>query len=135
MNYAQARKLTRFYVINPRSDRRGEDRFDAFQNAVVRCSGTEEMFPGVVLEVGQKGLRLLIKSSLAIGTDIEMAFPNTPDHVRCFGRVIWIKRRSNAGEIEVGVEVNAWHGIVQGPESWKKFKSPTPKKDRRQRPR
>ncbi|MBV9080215.1 MAG: hypothetical protein JO102_03745 [Elusimicrobia bacterium] len=69
------------------------------------------------------------------GAEVEIAFPQAPDHIRCFGRIVWTRRVPGAPVREAGVSVEVWHGVVLGEESWTRFKGATPKKDRRSRPR
>ncbi len=128
------RKLTRFFVINPRPDRRIESRYSARTDVVVKLAdgpSDNKIQPAVAYEVGQFGMRLEIAAKLAPGTQIQVAFPNTLDNVRCFGRVIWTQVSKAGPGHESGLAIDNWYGITDGPASWKKFVGPHPKKDRR----
>lgn len=134
MRITSPRKLTRFYVINPIGDRRLEQRFESREDVVLKVSQTGKIFPSVAYDLGRYGLRLESEGMLQPGMDIEVAFPNTPDQVHCFGRVVWA--RAKTGHLsEYGVAIEAWHGVVRGENSWSKFKGVRPKVERRQRPR
>jgi hypothetical protein len=63
-----------------------------------------------------------------------VAFPNGADHVRCFGRVAWV-RPGAWKQLVAGLSVEAWHGVILGEESWSRYKGAVPKKDRRDLPR
>jgi hypothetical protein len=65
------------------------------------------------------------------GTRVQIAFPNTADSVRCFGRIMWMQRSKAGPGYECGLSVESWYGITDGPASWRKFVGPHPKKDRR----
>jgi hypothetical protein len=127
------RKLTRFFVINPRPDRRIESRYSARSNVVVKLGEetTDKVMSAVAFEVGQFGMRLEISTKINPGTTVQVAFPNTLDNVRCFGRVVWTQISKAGPGYESGVSVENWYGITDGPASWKKFVGPHPKKDRR----
>jgi hypothetical protein len=62
---------------------------------------------------------------------VQVAFPNTLDNVRCFGRIVWSQVSKAGMGHECGLSVENWYGITDGPASWKKFATPHPKKDRR----
>ena len=128
------RKLTRFYIINPVGDRRIETRFESREDVMIRFCETDALAPAVAVDVGKTGLRLETDAELMAGADIEVAFPNGADHIRCFGRVAWVKPMGPKSR-QAGVAVEAWHGVVLGEESWTRYKSALPKKDRRNRPR
>lgn len=129
------RKLTRFYVINPVGDRRLEQRFESREDIVVRVPQTGKMFPAVGWDVGQYGMRMESEAILQPNMNIEIVFPNTPDQVHCYGRVVWGKPRIGSSIFECGVAIEAWHGIVKGGDSWSKFKGSRPKSERRVKPR
>ncbi len=133
MRLATPRKLTRFYVINPIGDRRLEQRFDSREDVVLKVAQTGKVFPSVAYDMGRYGMRLEFDGVLQPGMDIEVAFPNTPDQVHCFGRVVW--GRAHGPLHEYGVAVEAWHGVVRGENSWTKYKGVRPKSERRQRSR
>jgi hypothetical protein len=127
------RKLTRFFVINPRPDRRIESRFSAKSDVVVKTGEgpADKVYKAVAFEIGQFGMRLELAEKLNPGLPIQIAFPNTLDNVRCFGRVVWSQVSKAGPGNECGVSVESWYGITDGPGSWKKFANPNPKKDRR----
>jgi hypothetical protein len=127
------RKLTRFYIINPVGDRRIEQRFESRESVVVRFPESGEMAPATALDMARAGLRLETEGELPLGAEIEVAFPAAPDHIRCFGRVAWV--RTVGTRREAGVAVEVWHGVVLGEESWTRYKNLGPKKDRRNRQR
>jgi len=127
------RKLTRFYIINPIGDRRVETRFESREDVMVRVCDNGALAPAVAVDVGKTGLRLETDAELMAGMEIEVAFPNAADSIRCFGRVAWVKPMGTGRQ--AGVAVEAWHGVVLGEESWTKYKSVLPKRDRRNRPR
>lgn len=128
------RKLTRFYIINPINDRRLEQRFDAREDVLVRFPDSGKVAPATAVDIGRVGLRLETAAELPMGAEVEVAFPAAADHIRCFGRVVWV-RPGPEGRRTAGVSVEAWHGVVLGHESWTRYKGATPKKDRRARPR
>jgi hypothetical protein len=130
-----ARKITRFYIINPISDRRVEARFEARENVIVRLEDTGKKFPASARDIGQRGLRLESDTAVEIDTQIQVVFPNAQDNVQCYGRVAWTKYFESTKTYECGVAVDAWHGIVEGENSWKRFKGDQPKHDRRAGPR
>lgn len=133
MRLATPRKLTRFYVINPIGDRRLEQRFDSREDVVLKVAQTGKVFPSVAYDMGRYGMRVEFDGVLQPGMDIEVAFPNTPDQVHCFGRVVW--GRAHGSLHKYGVAVEAWHGVVRGENSWTKYKGVRPKSERRQRSR
>jgi hypothetical protein len=135
MKSTTQRKLTRFYVINPVGDRRLEQRFESREDVVVRVPQTGKVFPAVGYDVGQYGMRLESEGVLLADLYVEVAFPNTPDQVHCFGRVVWARNRSGSNSYECGIAIEAWHGIVRGASSWTKYKGIHPKPERRSRPR
>ena len=128
------RKLTRFYIINPISDRRVEQRFEAREDVVIRFPESGKMGPATAVDVGKTGMRLETEMDLPVGCDVEIAFPKAVDHVQCFGRVAWVKPSGEKTRI-AGVAIDSWHGVVLGEESWTRYKGTAPKKDRRGRPR
>ena len=127
------RKLTRFYVINPVGDRRIEQRFESRESVVVRFPDSGQVAPATAVDIARTGLRLETESELPLGAEFEIAFPAAPDHIRCFGRVAWV--RTLGALREAGVAVEVWHGVVLGEDSWARFKGPAPRKDRRNRAR
>ncbi len=132
-----ARKIPRFYVINPNTDRRFEMRFYAKENVVIRMGEGNErkMIPAVACEIGRRGIRLKTDVTLPEGAHIQMSFPNTPDHINCFGRVVWCHPPKMGSGFETGVEVNAWHGITEGEYSYRRFLNNRARTDRRTHPR
>ena len=98
---------------------------------MIRILDTGRTLPGVAYEVGQKGLKLETQDLMGSGHNLEIAFPNTPEHVRCFARVVWCRPLGRTRDHETGVSIIDWHGIVKGDSSWKKFKGFKPKKERR----
>jgi hypothetical protein len=133
MKSGAQRKLTRFYVINPISDRRVEQRFDSREDVLVRFPESGKIVTAVALDVGKSGLRLESDAEIVVGAELEVAFPKAVDHIRCFGRVAWTKP-VGTGRL-AGVAVESWHGVVLGEESWTRYKGTGPKKDRRNLPR
>lgn len=133
MKSGAQRKLTRFYIINPISDRRTEQRFDAREDVLVRFPESGRVAPAVAVDVGKTGLRLETNAEVPVGVEVEIAFPKALDHIRCFGRIAWAKPATE-GRV-AGVAIDSWHGVVLGEESWTRYKSPVPKKDRRGQPR
>lgn len=135
MRTAMHRKITRFYVINPIGDRRLEQRFESREDVVIRIPQTGKMYPAVAYDLGQNGMRLETEGILQPQTDMEVAFPNTPDQVHCYARVVWGKPRAGSKYYEYGLAIEAWHGIIKGSTSWTRFKGIKPKPERRQRAR
>ena len=84
------RKKTRFFVINPELDRRHAVRFVSRENVVIRLQKSKKAFPATAYDIGQKGLKLEINENLKPGEAVQIAFPNSPDHVHCFGNIAWI---------------------------------------------
>lgn len=130
-----ARKVTRFYIINPISDRRVEARFEARESVIVRLEDTGKKFPATARDIGQRGLRLESDVPIEIESQIQVVFPNAQDNVQNYGRVVWAKYYEASKTYECGVAIDAWHGIVEGENSWKRFKGTQPKNDRRSGPR
>lgn len=130
-----ARKITRFYIINPIGDRRTEIRFQSTENVVIKFLDNDKVTPAMAHEVGQAGLRLESECELEVGQDIEVSFPKAPDHINCFGRIVWVKFHPGANMWTCGVAVESWHGIVAGSNSWMVYKGSAPQKDRRHTPR
>lgn len=135
MRSNSARKLTRFYIINPVGDRRLEQRFESKENVVLRIPQTGKMGPATSYDIGRHGLRLECDWQLQAGMDVEVAFPNTPDHMRCFGRVAWVRERAFGKFFECGVAIDVWHGIVSGENSWMTVRGAVPKPERRRKTR
>ena len=84
------------------------------------------------VDIGRKGMRLETEAEMTVGVDVEIAFPRAVDNIRCFGQIAWVKPLGS-GRIG-GVAVESWVGVVLGEESWTRYKSATPKKDRRGSP-
>lgn len=135
MRSALPRKLTRFYVINPVGDRRLEQRFESKENVVLRLPQSGKVGPAVAFDVGRHGLRLESDAQLQTGMDVEVAFPNTPDQMRCFGRVAWVRERAFGKYFECGIAVDVWHGVISGENSWVTVKGAVPKSERRRKTR
>ncbi len=129
------RKLTRFYVINPVTDRRREHRFESRESVVVRLERIGKTSPATAYDIGQTGLRLETLFPPEIGSDLQLVFPNTADHVRCFARVVWSRPLENRKSFESGLSIEEWHGFVEGGMSWKRYHGLNPKGERRQRKR
>ncbi len=135
MRAASPRKLTRFYIINPVGDRRLEQRFESKEDIVLRIPQSGKMGPAVAYDVGRHGMRLECEWNIQPGTDIEAVFPNTSDHMRCFGHVVWVRERAFGKFYDCGVSIDVWHGIVSGESSWTVVKGSTPKSERRKKSR
>lgn len=129
------RKLTRFFIINPVTDRRLETRFESKENVDVRDEETEKVFPAIAFDIGRHGLRLETTEKTEIGKTYQIAFLETPDNIRCFAMAVWVKKREEGSGYETGLAISAWHGIVMGKESWEKFKGVKLKRDRRRKTR
>src|SRR5215831_9394396 len=91
-----ARKLKRFYIINPVGDRRVEQRFESREDVVIRFPDSGKMGPAVARDIGRMGLRLELMEDVESGVEVEIAFPQTPDNIRCFGRIVWTRRVAGA---------------------------------------
>lgn len=126
-----ARKLTRFYIINPVGDRRTEIRFDSHQDVALKIMDTNKVGPAVAMEIGEHGLKLETPLEISQGDEIEIAFPNAADGIKCFGRVAWVKYMPAIKSWVGGISADSWHGIVAGSKSWTTYKGRDPKKDRR----
>jgi hypothetical protein len=135
MKHMPARRFPRFYVINPLTDRRLDQRFSSTENVVMRLSQSLAVHPAVAHEVSRRGLRLESTIRIEVGTAIQIAFPNAIDHIQAFGVVAWTRELPGKTKFESGVRVEAWHGIFMGNESWKKYTGMRPKNDRRLRRR
>lgn len=135
MRLSTPRKLTRFYVINPITDRRFEQRFESRQDVQIRFENSGHAVQAVACDVSKRGLRLETEIKLEPGRDIQVVFPDSPDHIRCFGHVVWSRPLEEGSNYESGISIDAWYGIVQGEDSWKRYRGIRPKHDRRQRPR
>ncbi len=116
-------------------DRRLEQRFESREDVVIRVPSTGKVFTASGCDVGRHGMRLETEGFLQPSMDIEVAFPNTPDQVHCYGRIVWGKPRPGGKAYDYGVAIEAWHGIVRGENSWTRYKGVKPKQERRTRPR
>lgn len=135
MRPTAARKLTRFYIINPVGDRRLEQRFDSKESVVFRLSESGRVGPATAYDIGRHGLRIECSWSPEIGMDVEVAFPNTSDQMRCFGHVAWVRERAFGKYFECGVAIDVWHGVIAGEKSWMSLKGSLPKLERRRKTR
>lgn len=135
MRSLTTRKLTRFYIINPIGDRRLEQRFESKESVVLRFPQTGKMGPGTAYDIGRNGMRIECDWQLSPGMDIEVAFPNTADHMRSFGSVVWVKERAFGKFFECGLQIDVWHGVVSGEKSWMNVKGTVPKIERRNKSR
>ncbi|MCG3204706.1 MAG: hypothetical protein KCHDKBKB_01422 [Elusimicrobia bacterium] len=135
MRFATARKLTRFYIINPIGDRRLEQRFDSKESVVLRFPATGRVGPAIAYDIGRHGLRLEYETQPTIGIDVEIAFPNTPDQMRAYGHVVWVRERAFGKYFECGVSISVWHGVINGEKSWMSLKGFIPKEERRKKSR
>lgn len=130
-----ARKITRFYIINPVGDRRMEQRFNSRESVVLRLPQTGKIGPATGYDIGRHGMRLETDWHIQPGMDVEVAFPNSADHMRCFGHVVWVQERAGGKFFECGISVDVWHGILAGENSWMAVKGSVPKDERRKKPR
>jgi hypothetical protein len=130
-----SRKLPRFYIINPVNDRRLECRFESQEPVEVKDQHNGKTTSAIALEIGKQGLKLETSEFMDVGKNIQVEFHTTNDHVGCFGYIAWTRRKEEGDSFESGVSIDAWHGIIQGEESWKKFKGIKPKRDRRRKTR
>jgi len=112
-----------------------ETRFESKEDVVVRTLEENQTFPGRAYDIGQKGLKIEIAPQMKPQQNIQIAFPNSRDHVSCFGTVVWARSLAKTNDFEIGVLIHEWHGIVEGPHSWKPYKGFRIKKDRRVKPR
>lgn len=131
MRPSSARKLTRFYIINPITDRRVEQRFESRENVFVRMPQTGRSGPAVAYDIGRNGLRIECDWTVQSGMDIEVAFPNSTDNMKCYGHIVWCKERAFGKFYESGIAIDVWHGIVEGENSWTKVRGSKPKSERR----
>lgn len=122
-------------MINPEQDRRHEVRFVSRENVVIKMEPSGKTLPAVAFDIGEKGLKLAVNKPLEPGLRLQVAFPNSPDHVHCFGNVIWSRPDAAEFRHQVGVQIETWMGIVEGKNSWKKFKGFKPQHDRRNKKR
>lgn len=135
MRLSTPRKLTRFYVINPIGDRRLEQRFESREDVVLKVSQTGKIFPSIAFDMGRYGMRLETEGLLQPGMEVEVVFPNTPDQILCYGRVVWGRSKGQSFKQEYGLAIEAWHGVVKGENSWTNYKGTKPKAERRQKSR
>ena len=129
------RKLTRFYIINPVTDRRVEQRFESRENVFLRMPQTSRSGPAVAYDIGKNGLRMECDWMVQSGMDIEIAFPNSLDNMKCYGHVAWVKERAFGKFYECGIAIDVWHGIVGGENSWTNVRGAKPKAERRNKGR
>jgi len=123
--------MTKFFIINPEKDRRYEGRFESFENVVVRIENTGQTFPAKAFDIGHFGLKLETHDSISPLYSLQIAFPNSPDHTRCFARAVWSREVGHTQTHETGVSVQSWLGIIAGDKSWEHHAGFRPKKDRR----
>ncbi len=129
------RKTPHFFIINPMKDRRIETRFESIEKIQVRIEDTGEIISGSASDIGEHGLKLSCSRPFAVGESIQIVFPDHPENIGCFGRVAWCNPAEEGSLIECGLAIDSWHGIVQGLQSWKKFKGIKPRRDRRRKER
>jgi hypothetical protein len=129
------RKLTRFYIINPITDRRVEQRFESREQIFLRIPQIGRSGPAVAYDIGRSGLRLECDWNVQPGMDIELAFPNSTDNMKCYGNIVWCKERAFGKFFECGISIEVWHGIVEGENSWTKVRGAKPKPERRNKGR
>jgi len=127
------RKTPRFFIINPVTDRRMECRFESLETVDIRDEETGKTISGVASDIGRRGLKLESPTHLLVGNTIQVAFQDDIENVRCFGHVAWSKRKEDSSDYESGLQIDSWHGIILGPDSWKKFKGVKVKRDRRRK--
>lgn len=135
MRHMAARKLTRFYIINPVGDRRLEQRFDSKESVVLRFPETGKVGPATAYDIGRHGLRMDFEWEPQVGSGVEVAFPNTSDQMRAYGQVVWVRERAFGKYYECGVSIEAWHGVIHGEKSWMSIKGIFPKSERRKKNR
>lgn len=135
MRSSITRKTPHFFVVNPIRDRRNDVRYETKEAVDVRALETGEFGNGETLDIQKKGLRFESARHFDAGTRIQLTFPKTPDNTGCFGRIAWVRPNEFGKGFLCGVEIESWFGVVQGPDSWKRFKGVLPKHDRRQKPR
>ena len=135
MRQPSHRKITKFFIVNPITDRRLETRFDSREEVLIRVQRTGQTFPGCALEIGKNGLKLESFNLLKPGVDLQIIFPKTTDQIRCFGKVVWGRKLEKTQDFEFGIAIESWYGIVSGNGSWKQLKGFRKKKERRQKPR
>ena len=97
--------------------------------------GEKKVIPGVACDIGRRGVRIKTDHPLIEGASIQVSFPNSPDHINCFGRAVWCHPPKMGVGFETGIEVNAWHGITEGEYSYRRFLNNRARTDRRTRPR
>jgi hypothetical protein len=135
MKFSSPRKHLRYYFVRPASDRRLEQRFESREDVVVRFTEEGRIRPAVASDIGRMGLRMESDEAFEMGQTVEIAFPQSVDHVRAYGRVVWSRRLPSSRRTEAGVAIEAWHGVVLGGQSWLRFKGAHPRRDRRANPR
>lgn len=129
------RKAPHFFIINPIKDRRIEDRFESREPVQIRSEDSEATTAGIATEIGRHGLRLESSFHFDVGGMIQLAFPKSVDNVGCFGRIAWTRPLESGKGFVCGVSVESWHGIIQGPDSWKRLRSVQRRHDRRTKDR
>lgn len=127
------RKTPRFFVINPISDRRVEIRFDSSQSVNVFEPQTDRTLVGTAHDIGRRGMRLDSPQHLTPGDMVQISFPESHDAIHCYGRVVWTRHKEGGSGFQCGIEVEVWHGIVAGPDSWQKLKGVYPNRERRRK--
>ena len=112
-----------------------ESRFESLEPVDIRDEETGHHYAGSAYDIGRKGLRLETDVALNVANSLQVEFRNSPDNIRCFGYVVWARPREEGRGFECGISIQAWHGIVQGQDSWKMYKGIRPKRDRRRKTR
>ena len=112
-----------------------EQRFESRESVVLRVAQTGRVSPATSYDIGRYGMRIECDYALQPGTEVEVAFPNTSDQMRCFGRVAWVRERAFGKFFECGLAVDVWHGIISGENSWMTVKGGIPKSERRKKTR
>ena len=129
------RKTPHFFIINPMKDRRTESRFESVEKIQIRFEETGKIISGSASEIGQHGLKLSSSQTFLVGDRVQIVFPDQVENIGCFGNVAWCNPADEGPLIECGLAIESWHGIVEGSQSWKKFKGVKPRRDRRRKER
>lgn len=137
MRPCNGRKLPRFFVVNPRSDRRMELRFYSREIVTARWvqEGEKRMAPAVASDISKSGLRMRSDAAIPENARVQISFSTASDHISCFGAVVWARPAAAGHGHDFGVDISEWHGIVKGSRSYLRYLGNRKKFDRRQRPR
>ena len=112
-------------------------RFHSQEEVVLRRgdANADKVCTAIAFDIGKKGMKFETEGIMVEGQEIQVAFSNSPDNIRCFGQIIWSRPVNHGDGFESGLAISSWFGITQGANSFNRYQGPQPKKDRRDKSR